>query len=106
MYRGTTPTLRFEIEDESGQSIATALIKALYITFSQDQTIKLERTDAIMEGNIASITLTQQETLALSSGIGRYPIVVQLRGKLLDDSVFASQKIVFEVDEILKDGES
>lgn len=105
MYRGTTPTMRFEIEDESEQRIPTALIKALYITFSQDQTTMLERSDATFNGNIASITLTQQETLALSSGMGKYPVAIQLRGKLMDDSVFASQKIVFEIDEILKDGE-
>lgn len=105
MYRGTTPTLRFEIEDESGQSIPTSLIKTLYITFAQDQTVVLERTDAIKDGNIASVTLTQQETLALSSGIGKYPVTVQLRGKLLDGNIFASQKIALEVEAILKDGE-
>lgn len=104
MYRGTTPTLRFEIEDVAGQKIPTSLISVLYITFSQDQTIKLERNNAVFEGNMAMITLTQQETLALSSGIGRYPIQVQLRGKLKDGNVFASQKMIFDVEEVLKDG--
>lgn len=105
MYRGTTPTLRFEIIDSGGINVPLELISELYITFAQDKTVKLERKDAALEENIATITLTQEETLLLSSGLGSYPLEIQLRGKFVNGAVFATNKIPMNVEEILKDGE-
>ena len=98
MYRGTTPTLTF------GLPFATDNIKSLYITFvDKNDSIVLEKDIAscTLSGKSVSVTLTQEETLALE---GRSETRIQLRVLDNNGTALASDIITVQVKEILKDG--
>ena len=101
MYRGTTPTLRFNVPD-----ITFSDINKVYVTFSQEGKNSIEFTKEQIqmdsESNQMSVTLSQHDTLKLND---RYKVSVQLRIKMNDGSALASQVFKLNVDEILKDGE-
>ena len=64
IIRGTTPTLTFELDND----LETA--KTVYITFlTGDKEIDI--TDAEINENVATISLTQAQTLMLRPGICR-----------------------------------
>lgn len=95
MIRGTTPTLTFELP------FAADEIDEGYITIAQrgrpNMDIPISRCTA--DGNVLTLTLTQEETLQLRAALAE----IQLRVKV-DESVLASEMITFDVGAILKEG--
>lgn len=61
MYRGTTPTLRFTLPFD------TSTLDAVWVTIAQGGKVIInkEKSDCDLNGNDISVTLTQEETLAL-----------------------------------------
>lgn len=98
MYRGTTPKIEIAFDFD------TNLIDVLFVTFVQGKVVMFEK-EALhceMSGNIASITLTQNETLSLKAGV---PVSLQCRYKMIDGTVDATDPISIKVEDIYKDGE-
>lgn len=100
MYRGTTPTLTFNLP------ISTNTIAGGFITVAQDGRTIIER--PMSTWNISdkqvSVTLTQAETLLLSSDAAA-KTEVQLRVKTLDGTALASRIFPIRPERILKEGE-
>lgn len=97
MIRGTTPTLEFTLPFD----VSTLMLA--YITFSQSGAEKVEKTldDCEKNGNKLIVKLTQEDTLALSSGDHTE---IQIRAKTFDGEAIASNIIRDRTDRILKDG--
>lgn len=100
IYRGTTPTLTFEVPFEP----TTA--KKIWITFEQDdkEIFTIEKENCTFNGNIIEVTLRQEQTLALSAD---FYVVMQIRVSFNGedfDKADASEYVKTEVGEILKDG--
>ena len=100
MTRGTTPTLVYAIPYTAEQ------IESGYITYVQGTKAVLEKElpgDGVtMEDGKITINLSQEETLKLSSVS---TLRHQIRLKLSDGTVVASNIISSDVKAILKDGE-
>ena len=97
MYRGTTPTIEIEFDFDIN------LISCMYATFVQNNTRVFEKTmsDCQYNGNVATITLTQAETLKLRPNEMVY---MQVRVKLADGNALTSAPIKFNVLDIYKEG--
>lgn len=97
MIRGTTPTLTFTLPFSASD------ITEAWITFAQNEIIKLDKplSECTREGNTISVTLTQAETLTLTSG---RVTEIQLACRC-GDAVFRSKIIPVPTSRILKDGE-
>lgn len=95
MYRGTTPTIEFELDFDTG------LIQEIYATFKQNDSVVLEKSkdDFTFNGNTASITLTQEETLDFQC---HNTLKVQLKIKFNDETVVATEPATFKIDECYK----
>ena len=104
IFRGTTPTLIFELPFEATQ------ITTIYITFSQqlrpgtDSRIILEKTltDVTLEEKKIYLHLTQADTLLLSECTS---VEIQIRCALGNGEALASDIIEAPVERILHDGE-
>ena len=98
MYRGTTPTLTFRLPIDTGS------ITVLSIAVAQGRQVKIEKTlsDAHLEGNVISCTLTEAETLSLIAGAG-VEAKIQLRVGVGEQRM-ASQIFTVPVERILRDG--
>ena len=98
MTRGTTPTLTFSL------GLAPSRFAVLYLTAKQAGRVVFERNlDEVTKSEAAktiSFRLSQEETLSMSE---KAPILVQVRGRLLDGNVVASDTLQFNVAGILKD---
>lgn len=98
MIRGTTPTLTLTTDVDLSNA------EVLYVTFQQCGVDIFEKTkdEVKIDGMTCEITLTQEDTLALSP---RYPCYVQIRGRNPDGVAFATYPPEeIDVGEILKDG--
>jgi len=95
MKRGTTPTLTFTLPFD------TEDITKLNLSFSQKGIIVLEKTlsDLTAEDNKITYTMTEAETLALSSGQLKMQLRIGFSNKRM-----VSQEIVTSVESIIKDG--
>lgn len=101
MTRGTTPTYRIKI----AQEIDFSLVESFHMTLKQSSTNKV--TTRIEAGSEAvdpveraiDWTLTQDETLRFKDGIAE----LQVRGKFLDGSVFATKIYSIPVNKVLYD---
>lgn len=98
MYRGTTPTLTFNLP------FATAALSEAYITFAQFGASVFEKTltDCTAGVQALTVTLTQSDTLLLDA---TEKVEIQIRGKTVDGEVIASNIMRVPVERILKDGE-
>lgn len=98
MYRGTTPTLTFQLPIDTGS------ITVLSLAVAQGGVVKIEKSlaDMTLEGKTVSCTLTEEETLSLSAGAGR-EAQVQLRVGVGGQRM-ASQVFEVPVERILRDG--
>jgi hypothetical protein len=100
MYRGTTPTLVFRIP------YAAALVQGGYVTLAQLGAVQLEKAigseGVTLEDERITVTLTQAETLALSTAA---QVRIQLRLLLTGGTAVASNIMHVQVEEILKEGE-
>ena len=98
MYRGTTPTLNFKFE----HNLSELNITAVYLTFSQNDTVILEKTlDEIkIVGNEIKVDLTQEETLKIEE---KKVLYIQARIKV-DEKAYATNIIKTSLNAILKEG--
>ena len=99
MYRGTTPTFKFNFNiDLSGLDISK-----MYITFAQHGAPIFEKSleDISIDGNVAIIDLTQAETLLLECNA---PLSVQARVKV-GSKAYATNIVKINPCTILKEGE-
>lgn len=97
MYRGTTPTLKFTLPFD------TSTLDAVWVTIAQGGKVIInkEKSDCDLKGNDISVTLTQEETLALTAG---NKTEIQLRVLTTDGLALASAIFRENTDYILKDG--
>lgn len=99
MTRGTTPTLGFHIPYES------ELVEGGYITIAQFGAVRLEKAlgeeGVTVEPGRIALTLTQEETLRLSSAGA---CQIQLRLRLTGGRAVASNVMTVSVGTILKEG--
>lgn len=97
MIRGTTPTYRFELPFE------VALIKKLWITYAQfeSELFTLTEADCEMNGNMVTVTLSQEQTLKLNANSFAE---IQFRVLMHDDTALASQIITDHTHRVLKEG--
>lgn len=101
MTRGTTPSLKLEID------FKTTDLAAVWITISQggpvinktlaDEGVTITDTE---DGAEITVTLSQEDTLALAPGGAE----LQVRALLVDDTAAASNIARLTVKRILKDG--
>ena len=100
MFRGTTPTLIFNLPFDPSS------LTEVFITFVQDKEMKVEKTiqdcDLLSEERAIKCKLTQEETLVLDAD--KY-VQIQIRAKMKDGTAVASDIIETFVAKILKDGE-
>ena len=113
MIRGTTPTHVFNVD------IPLDNIAVLYVTYKQGKDIVLEKTlddvEINAEEKTISVTLSQEDTLKfkntnfswLNPNQNKKDMMIQcqLRIKYNDDSALASNIMLLDVYDILKDGE-
>lgn len=98
MYRGTTPTLIFKFKFD----IESLLIDKLYITFTQNGTIVLEKglDDIVIDKKKVFVTLSQEETLLFSAND-----IISIQARLkIEDKAYASTVIKTNLQGILKEG--
>ena len=102
--RGTTPIITATVED----NIDLSSIKTAWLYISQGIgnnrkiVIDKETTDLTISGKNVSVTLSQEDTLSLVSGL-----ISQIQIRLLNEQgvAYASQREFVSVEEIDKDGE-
>lgn len=96
MYRGTTPTLKFELPFSIEEATK------IYVTFVQEgRTIfEKQKSNLTIEGNLIEVKLSQGETLQLKEDSW---LNIQIRCTL-GDNAFASQILEVPVRKILKEG--
>ena len=96
MTRGTTPTRIFTLP------IFASNIDKLRITYSQDQDIILEKTEADIErsGKTIRYTLTQEETLKFRA---KSSVNIQVRVLTTDNMALASPIKKLSVSEVLNE---
>ena len=97
MFRGTTPTLKFELP------FAADTIADGFISIAQSRRVVIDKpiSDWIISGNTIKVTLTQEETLNL---VVSNTTEIQLRVKLADGTALASEIFTVSTERILKDG--
>lgn len=96
MFRGTTPTIRINLE------VDASTLDELFLTIVQNKRLILEKalTDASLVDNTALFYLSQEDTLALSA---QAKAQVQVTG-LIGTHRFTSEVFTIIVDDVLKDG--
>lgn len=96
MYRGTTPTLTFNIPFD------TADITDLHIAFAQKKEVVLEKglEDCVLNENTITVTLTEDDTLALTQNQN---VEIQIRCAC-NGTIMASTIMTTVVNRILKEG--
>ena len=97
MYRGTTPTLNFELP------FAASTVAEGYVSIAQNRQVVVDKpiSDWSIADNTVKVTLTQEETLSLSV---LHSTEIQLRVKLNDGNALASKIFTVPTERILKDG--
>lgn len=102
MYRGTTPTLIFNFNEEADLSDVSACwvtISNLLRTKVKDYS--LDDIEINNEDKTISLALTQEDTLYFSQGT----IQIQVRLKNSDEMAYASNIVQTTMQEIIKEGE-
>lgn len=96
MYRGTTPTIGFQLPFECSN------IRLLNIAFAQDNKVIFEKTmnDCDLTGRIIMVQLREDETLSLNH---RKELEIQLR-VAIGNNKLASNIIKTNIGRILKEG--
>ena len=97
MIRGTTPTLDFSLP------FGTEQLAEAYVTIVQNGIVVIDKSlqQCILEDNVITIKLTQEETLQLQC---QYIAEAQIRAKTIYGEVIASNVMRIPVERILKDG--
>ena len=100
MYRGTTPTLKIEVE---GVEVTDLILDRTMITLKQkEKEVTKSGSDIAVDENenTLSITLTQEETLSFDDGMAQ----LQVRATLENGAVMASNIVTDSIGHILLDG--
>ena len=95
MRRGTTPTYLLEFDEGVGEQIAD-----ICFTFKQGATIlpfHLSKNELALNGDLASCTLTQENTNSFKAGV----VQRQVKVKFLDDKTQTSDIINESVYDVL-----
>lgn len=95
MKRGTTPTHTFTLPFD------VSTIKKVRILYAQAGTVRLtkETGDVFMDGRAISVTLTQEDTLALTSG---NVVDIQIRVLTQGDDSLVSDIVQVYVERLLE----
>lgn len=102
MFRGTTPSLKFEVS----KNIDLSLMQEIWLTIKDyDQNITLKLTEGSRleiddDENTISVELTQAETL----GFKAKEVKMQLRFLSNDNKAYASDIYYVTLADIIKDG--
>lgn len=93
--QGTTPTHTFTLP------IDTSELKTIRVIYKQDGLDLLVKTGADLktDGNVVSVTLTQEETLGFDSN---RPVYIQLRALTLSGDALKSRTYTRSVDQCLE----
>lgn len=96
MIRGTTPKHTFTLP------FSTESVASIRILYRQNKQLILTKTgeDVVLTGNTAEVTLTQEDTLAFTSG---HKVEIQVRVLTLDDTALASDIYTVSVGCCLED---
>lgn len=97
MYRATTPTHRFTFPAD-----VVSLVEKVKVTYGQKNEVlfELDENDLTWNGNVASVTLTQEQANRFSNKkVGQ----VQLRVLTTGEDVLASEIFEFDVEFVLDD---
>lgn len=94
MPKGTNPWNTYKLP------FSTDLVRKVRVIFAQRDGIKIRKTekDAVMEGNIVKVRLTQEDTFRLNE---KLPVEHQVRVMTKDGDVFKSHVETFTVDKCL-----
>lgn len=102
MIRGTTPTEIYTITNPQVVDLNNCV--QIWVTISDYRghhyTFDISRLTIDASDNAISLTLTQEETLALAVG----KATVQIRFLYNDDSVFATKPLTFMVEDVRREG--
>ena len=99
LQRGTTPVHSFTLPDDlKGVELA-----ALYITYAQSGTVRLEKTmdEVTVDSGVITVQLTQEDTLLFRA---KATVRIQIRLRTAAGDALASDVIEVPVGAILKDG--
>lgn len=96
MIRGSTPTHKLKLP------IDTSLLGNLKIVYSQDdkQVLTKYLKDCTLDGNIALVKLTQEETFLFDC---KKDVEIQIRAKTLGGDVVPSKPKIISVEKCLDD---
>lgn len=98
MYRGTTPTIQVNLSNVDFTNVSE-----LWFTISQlgRPIINRDLDEVTIEDTAISVTLTQEETLALRANANTR---LQIRILMADGCAMATPAVKLDVNGILKDG--
>ena len=98
MFRGTTPTIQVNLSNVDFTNVSE-----LWFTISQLGRVIINREldEVTIEGTTISVTLTQEETLALRANANTR---LQVRLLMADGCAMATPIVKLDVNAILKDG--
>ena len=92
MIRGATPTYTMQFEEGIGDSIIDIIL-----SFRQDETdlhLKLSERQIALNGDIATCTLTQAQTLAFSAGAVERQVTVKLGGDKVQKTAVEKEAVL------------
>lgn len=102
MYRGTTPTLIFNFNEEADLSdVSTCWVTISNLLRTKVKDYSLDDVEINNEDKTISLALTQEDTLYFGQGT----IQIQVRLKNSDEMAYASNIVQTTMQEILKEGE-
>lgn len=98
IVRGTTPTIRINVS-----AVDTANIAVAYLTITQNgmTIISKDLSEATVEEGYLAWTLTQEETLAMSS---KCDVSIQCRYRLNDGNAYATRIFTDRPYEVTREG--
>lgn len=98
IHRGTSETHTFIFP------FMRSMVETLYITYQQMGSTVVEKTllDCMFTDNKITVQLTQEDTLKM---LARQKVLIQIRGRLANDTPIVSNIVQAKVDgELLKEG--
>ena len=102
MRRGTTPTHTFTIPED----IDVSSMVAIFITYSQFSKTQLEKdiSQITIDGQVLSVHLTQEETLAFKVDLSGRNTGVQIRSRDVAGEAYGTEEMRLVVEDVYKKG--
>lgn len=102
MYRGTTPTLTFDLSENKGLDLANVSVIWVTLEFNKyEHTFETDRCSIDTTNKKITITLTQEETLEMPV---TSKMQAQIRMLLVNGAALSTNIAIIDVNEILKEG--